>query len=134
MTRGLGAGLMKVLERRSAQFELASRLEADVPVGSAQGDDVAVLDHRLPAIFGQSVEQVADPAGLVVARRAMVAHSIDELLMLGADAPPISRLFAARENGNEILAALDGPGIAVFGARRHSARRLAPVPGQRHIC
>ena len=36
------------------QLELAGGLEADVPVRAGQRDDVAVLDDRLPAEFGQA--------------------------------------------------------------------------------
>ena len=106
-----GAALVQVLERRARQFELARGLEADGAVGAGQRDDLAAFLDRLPAELGQPLEQVADPAGLVPGRRAMVAQAIDELLMLGADAPILARLLAAREDGEQIVAALDRAGL-----------------------
>ncbi len=50
---------------------------------------VAALLDRSPAELGQPVEQVADAARLVIARRVMVREGIDELLVLGADPPAL---------------------------------------------
>ena len=62
---------------------------------------------RLPAVIGQRRQQVADAAGLVIGRRAMVGAAIDELLVLGADPPSVARLLALREGGEQVVAALD---------------------------
>ena len=64
---------------------------------------------RLPAELGQAVQQVADAAGLVIARRAVVVDAIDEFLVLGADAPALGRLLAVREDGQQVVAAFDQP-------------------------
>ena len=116
----LGAGLVEMLALRARQLELAGGLEADRAVGAGQGDDVAALHHRLPAEVGQLGQQVADAAGLVIGGRAMVGAAIDELLVLGADPPRLSRLLARRERREQIVAALDdavvGGGV---GAGRH---------------
>ena len=116
---------MQVLERRTAQLELARRLEADVPVGTAQRNDIAVLDDWLPAEFSQPLEKVADPAGLVVGGRSAVGDSVNELLVLGADAPAVLRLFAAPEQRQQVGSAIDLTRIAVVGARGHGRRALA---------
>ena len=122
---GLGAGLVQIFERRARQLELAGGLEADVAVGAGERDDLAVLLDRLPAELGQPQQQVADAAGLVPGRRAMVVAAVDELLVLGADAPSLARLLAAGEHRQQIVAALDEAGSRFFGAGRHGWRRLA---------
>jgi hypothetical protein len=127
MAARLGAGLVEVLERRARQFELPGRLQADVPVLARQRDDLAAFLDRPPAIFGQRREQVADTAGLVVGGRAMIVAAVDELLVLGPDPPRRLGLLAARERGEQVLAALDRRVHARgFGPGRH-CRPLAPA-------
>ena len=63
------------------------------------------------------IQQVADAAGLVIGRRAMVGEAIDELLVLGADPPVVARLLAAGEHREQVVAALDRAGL-----RRSSVR------------
>jgi len=88
--------------------------------------------HRLPAIFGQAHQEIADPAGLVPRRRAVVGDAIDELLVLGADAPVGARLLAAGEHRQQVGAAFDRAGFALVGTRSHverarsGAARVAP--------
>src|SRR5437762_14141537 len=55
----------------------------------------------------------------------MIGHAINELLMLGADAPTLARLFAAGEHRQQIVAALDERAGAVVGPGRHGCARLA---------
>src|SRR3954454_13440764 len=56
----------------------------------------------------------------------MVGHPIDEFLMLGADPPPLARLFAAGEHRQQIIAGLDERAVtAGVGSLRHARRRLA---------
>ena len=98
VTGRFGTGLVEVLERRARQLELARGLEADGAVGAGQRDDLAVLLDRPPAELGQAEQKVADAARLVPRRRAMIVAAIDELLVLGADAPIGARLLAARED------------------------------------
>ena len=95
VARRLGAGLVEVLERRAGQLELAGGLEADGAVGSGQSDDLSAFLDRPPAELGQPEQQVADAAGLLPRGRAVIVAAIDELLVLGADAPVLARLFAA---------------------------------------
>ena len=122
--RRLGAGLVEVLERRAGQLELAGGLEADGAVGAGQRDDLAVLLDRLPAEFGQAEQQVADAARLLPRRRAVIVAAIDELLVLGADAPIVARLLAVDEHRQQIVAALDRPviGAVAVGALGHRSR------------
>ncbi len=119
MARGLGAGLVEVLQGRARQLELARGLEADRPVRAGQRDHIAVLDHRLPAEFRQPHQQVADAVFFVVARRPVVRDPKDELLMLGADAPVVGRLLAALEHRQQVGAALDRSAVAGFGTLGH---------------
>jgi hypothetical protein len=97
VTAGLGAGFVQIAQGGAGQFELAGRFEADRAVGAGQGDDVAALLDRAPAIFGQALEQIANAAGLVIARRAVIGEAVDELLVLGADPPSLARLLATHE-------------------------------------
>jgi len=124
VARGFRAGLVQVLERRSAELELAGWLEADRPVGPAERDHIAVLEHRLPSELHQAIEKVADSAGLVVGRRSVVAATIDELLMLGADAPVAGLLLAALEHGNEVGPSVNLRAGAVVGPGGHGWGRL----------
>ena len=55
----------------------------------------------------------------------MVVEAVDELLVLGADAPALRRLLAAGEDRQQIVAALDERACAVVGPGRHRWRRLA---------
>ena len=82
----LGAGLVQVLERRAAQFELAGRLEADGAVRRRQRDDVAASStgsqpYPVRPVRGRG----SRPARRSSAR--VVGEAIDEFLVLGADAP-----------------------------------------------
>src|SRR6185503_2658455 len=119
VARRFRAGLVEVFERRSAELELARGLEADGPVGPGQRDDIAILQHRLPAELGQAQQQVADPAFFLPRWRTMVVAAIDEFLMLGADAPALGRLLAAAEDRQQIVAAFDPRAIAGVGALGH---------------
>src|SRR3546814_14891568 len=83
------------------------------------------LDHRFPAETGERHQQVADAAGFVVGRRAVVAGAIDEFLVLGADPPRFARLFALGHGGRELVAVFDD-GIVMIGIlpRRSEERRV----------
>ena len=116
MAAGFGAALVEVFERRARQLELARRLEADGAIVARERDDIAVLDDRPPAVLGEPVEQVADAAGLVVGRRAMVGGAIDELLMLGAE-PPIARAFSPPSNTEMRSARLSISGLSPVSVR-----------------
>src|SRR3546814_16608790 len=101
MPRRLGARLVQIVERGARKLELPGGLEADRAVGAGQRDDLARFLDRLPAEFGEARQQVADAAGLVIARCVKIALGIDELLVLGADPPAFLRLLAAREAVDE---------------------------------
>src|SRR3546814_18416036 len=102
MPRRLGARLVQIVERGARKLELPGGLEADRAVGAGQRDDLARFLDRLPAEFGEARQQVADAAGLVIARCVKIALGIDELLVHGADPPAFLRLLAAREAVDEL--------------------------------
>ena len=97
-------------------------------------DHLAALLDGAPAVLGQAEQKVADPTRLRVAGSTVVGHAIDELLVLGADAPVIARLLPGREDRQEVVAALDRPGIAILGSGCHRKRarsdgaKRAPAP------
>ena len=107
MPPGLGAGLVQIVERRARKLELAGRLQADRAIGAGKRDHIAAFHHRPPAEAGQAHQQIANAARLVIARRAVVAHAVDELLVLGADTPAFGRLLALGESRNQLVAVLD---------------------------
>ena len=107
MPAGLRAGLMQIFERRARQFQLARRLQADGPIAARQGDDVAAFIDRGPAIAGQADQQRVDAALFLIGRSVMIAAIIDELFMLGADAPAVLGLFALGKGRDQLLAAFD---------------------------
>ena len=131
MAGGLGAGLVEVLERCPAKFELAGRLEADVAVLTLERDDLAVLEDRLPAIFGEAEEEVVNSAALIPRRRPVIGAAIDELLVLGTDAPTVARFFAPGENRQEVVAALYRRAGGIVGSRCNLKRALAAGNPQR---
>src|SRR5205085_10584042 len=111
VTGGSRAGLVQRLQRRSAKLELPGRLQTDVAVGAAQRNHVAALHDRLPTVIGQSHQQVANAAWLLVAGGAVIVCLVNELFVLGADAPISAGLFSAFERREEISPALDPPTI-----------------------
>ncbi len=112
---------MKIVEGRAGKFELAGGLQADCAVVAGKGDDIAALQHGLPAIFGEAGEQIANAAGLVIGGRAMIGGAIDKLLVLRADLPAIRRFLALFEHGDQLIAALDDRIFACrFRARAHA--------------
>jgi hypothetical protein len=114
--RGLGTGLMKVLQRSAGEFELACGFEADRAILAGKRDDLAVLEDGLPAIFGEAIEKIANAAGLFPARRPVVGRAVDELLMLGADAPTFAR-FSPPENTDSRSSRLSMSGLALSSVR-----------------
>ena len=126
MAAGLGAGLVEMLALGAGKLELASRLEADGAVGPFEGDDLAILLDRAPAILGHRQQEVADPARLVPGGRAVIGEAIDELLVLGADRPAFDGLLAAGEGGEQIVPALDRV-VAwdILGPGRHGGHLAA---------
>ena len=68
---------------------------------------------RLPAELGQRHQQIMDAAGFVIARRVMISQGIDDLLVLGANAPGLARLFALGHRNHELLAALNDRIVAI---------------------
>src|SRR6202008_2616633 len=83
MARRFGTGLVQILERCARQLELAGGLEADVAVLALERNDIAVFEHRFPAIFGEAEEQIANAAALVPRRRVVIGAAIDEFLVFG---------------------------------------------------
>ena len=124
MPPSLGAGLMQIVQRRTGQLELTSRLKADGAIRTGQGNDISVLDNRFPPEFGKAKEKVSNAAGLVVGRGPMIGGAVDELLVLRADPPLLSRLFAAGERRQQIGAVFYDRAGALVGPGRHGPRRL----------
>src|SRR3546814_6300844 len=60
MSSGFGAGFMKIVEGRSGKFQLAGRFQADRAIGPGKRNDIPALQHRFPAIAGETHEQCAD--------------------------------------------------------------------------
>ncbi len=118
----LRAAFVEVGERRPRQFELSRGLKADRAVRAGQCDDLAALLDRSPTKFSQAKQQLADPARLVPARRAVIVEAIDELLMLGPDPPIFARLLAAGKDRNQIGAGFDERRSAKIGSGCHSKR------------
>ena len=114
MARGLGAGLVQGLQRCARQLELAGRLEADGAIGTLHRDDVATLFNGLPAELTQREQQIADAAGLAIGGRVVILLAVDQLFMLGADAPAGGRLLAGGHGRDELVPAFNRR-IAVVG-------------------
>ncbi len=106
---GFGAGLVEVLERCAGQFQLAGRFEADGAVLAAHGDDLPGLFNRLPAIAAHAHQYVENAARFLVGGGAEIVLLVDELLVLGADAPVRRRLLASLHRFDQLVAALDQP-------------------------
>ena len=111
-------------ERRAGELQLAARLEADNAalraVEAAERDDLAALEHGVPAeAILQAFEQRLDAALAVVRDRRVAAPVEAELLVLGADAPFAARLRARFEIGDELVPRLDGRALRPSYACRH---------------
>ena len=73
-----------------------------------------------------AMQQVADAAGLVIGRRAVVGAAVDELLVLGADAPASLGFSPPAKTDEQVVAALDRRAVAGVGARRHRRALAGP--------
>ena len=104
---GLRAGIVQVLKRCARQFELASGFEADRAIAALHCDDLAAFLDRLPTELAQRQQDIADATVLFIGQRAVFLAAIDELFMLGSDAPVGFRLLAALHRGNQLVAVFD---------------------------
>ena len=102
------AGLVDVFQHAAGEFQLAGRLQRDRGAVAQQGDDLAVLFHRLPAKTGQSLQQGFDAALAFEGGRAQVIQAEAELLVLGADAPLLRRLLPGGDVVDQLAAVGDG--------------------------
>src|SRR3546814_3198950 len=116
-----------MFKRRARQFELACGFEADRAVAARQRDHLAALDHRFPTEAGERHEQVADAAGLVVRGGAVVARPIDELLVLGPDAPGLARFFPLDHGRRELVAAFDDGIVLIRNRSRRSEEHTSEL-------
>jgi hypothetical protein len=80
-------GFVNRAQGGAGEFELTARLQRDALAVLRHGDDLAVLLDGLPAIADETLEQRADAIGRIIADAAQRLQVIDELLVLGADAP-----------------------------------------------
>ena len=87
MLANLPTGFVNCAQGGAGQFELTARFQRDAFAILRHGDDLAVLLNGLPAIADEPLEQRADAVGGVIADAAQRFQVIDELLVLGADAP-----------------------------------------------
>ena len=98
MTSCFGACLMDVAERRSGKFQLPARLERHrTAVTVDNPDDVSLLHDRLgirPEFGQQAFQKRAHPGLAVIGDRRVILSVEQELFMLGADFPAVSRRFA----------------------------------------
>ncbi len=98
---------MQIFQGSTGQLQLSSRLQTYRAVRAGQGDDIVALEHRAPAIAGQADKQRVDAALLIIGGGMVIGLGIDELLMLGADAPAILGLGALGKGHDQLLAGLD---------------------------
>src|SRR6185437_9035334 len=120
------AGLVQVLDRRARQLELAAGLERDGAAAAvAEADQIAGIEHRLPAEAGEPLQQGADAIGTIIGHGRAVVQPEDELLVLRADAPCRARLGAGRQIVDE-LAPVAERRAAGGRWRRHGAGAGSP--------
>ena len=92
------AGLMHGFERRSAQLELAARLQRDRTSSIiGQSDRIAVLDDRLPSETRHLPQHRADPVRPLIGDPAQIRAPEHELFVLCANAPCRRRLASGFE-------------------------------------
>src|SRR5690554_492708 len=115
MAAGFGARLVQVVEWRAREFQLARRFETDVAVRAGESNHAPAFLDRFPAEFAHLHEDIPDTPVLVVSGCAMVGELVNELLVLGADAPTFGRLLARLHRCHELLAPLDP--LFLFGRR-----------------
>src|SRR5690606_11130365 len=110
---GFGAGLVQVLQRSARQLKLTGRFEADRAIRPAHRDDLAAFLHRNPPELPKLQQDIAYPAGFAIGGRGVAALPVNQLLVLGADAPLLARLLAGLHRRHELLAALDRPFLPI---------------------
>ena len=86
---------MQIGEGSAGQFDLTAGLERHRLAVEGKPDDVAALEHRLPAEALQSLQHGADAGRAVIGQRPQVAEPVSEFFVLGADAPCVGGLAAS---------------------------------------
>ena len=99
----LGTGFMDGFERGARKLKLAARFEAERSTVLVQADDVLPLQNRLPAEAGHAFQQQPDARPPVIGHRLEGAGIVDELLVLGPDAPVGTGLGARFEIAHKIV-------------------------------
>ena len=106
----LVAGLVDGHHGGTGQLELSGGLESDgPPVRLRERDRESLLHNRFPAEACEALEERPDSARALVRQRPQVLQPIGELLVLGADPPPLPGL---------------APLLHVFNQRRLAGDRL----------
>src|SRR4051812_24665269 len=132
------------MQGRAGELQLPGRLQGDVGHALGQRDRrLAFTGDVPPETRGQRLEQLADTRTVTVeGRRGQVIRIEPEFLVLGPDAPFITRLLARGEVGDQIVTVADrralggagyghglslDEGAAVTGCRTHGG---ACLPGK----
>jgi hypothetical protein len=104
----LVAGLVDGSKRGAGELELTARLERDARAVLLEGDDVGALADARPAVdVGDPLEQGTDAASGLEGH-GVVAVPVDaDLLVLGADAPPLLGLFPVAQEVDHRVDRLD---------------------------
>src|SRR3546814_274304 len=80
---------------------------SDLAIGPGKRNDIPALQHRFPAITGETHEQCADATFFRIGRSMMVFSGVHEFFVLGADLPLFGRFFALFKQRDQLIAAFD---------------------------
>src|SRR5690606_19504108 len=138
----LVTGLVDRLQRRAGKLQLPTRFQAHVGAVLREPDDVALLQHRLPAVaLRQPVKHGLDRPRAVVGQGFQAVLAVAEFLVLGPDAPVRLRLAARREIGREVLEPFDRAAALLWNGHgsprsvyrfRSDRPETRPGPSQAH--
>ncbi len=123
---------MQVGERRTRQFELAARLEANRAAAMRVGetDQVAALVDRVPSRERLHARQhLADATRPLVGDGGEIFDAEAELLVLRPDPPLGLRFFAGPDVLDELIAVVDG-GVVECVTRHEGPRCRRPFNGR----
>ena len=110
MAPKLGCGVVRGLERRARQFELAAGFERNrrAAICVIEADQMAAVLDALPAELGvHPFEQGANPAFALIGHRREAGAVKRDLLVLRADTKRTGRLASCFEPGRKRVARLN---------------------------
>ncbi len=112
----LGGDGVHIGHRRARKLQLATGFKADVGAVAGEADDCALLKNRRPAEARlKRLKDGADAARPVIGQWQQAVGEVAELLVLGADAPRLARLFARGHIGRQLLNPLNRSAAALLG-------------------